>query len=144
MTREHKLLRLIEWKLLICEYLSPLAVFGLRLWIATIFWKSGLTKLANWENTIALFADEYQVPLLPPELAATLGTAVELAAPVMLLFGFGSRIAATAMLVMTGVIEFTYMHHADHVVWALVLLLVILQGPGRISIDHVIRRKYLG
>ncbi len=116
-------------------------VLLMRLWIANVFWKSGLTKIDNWDTTVALFADEYKVPVLPPELAAMLGTATELAAPVLVAFGFGARFGALALLAMTAVIEFTYMSFPIHQVWALVLLLIILQGPGRASVDYYIRKR---
>lgn len=122
--------------------ISFLPVFGMRLWIADIFFKSGQTKLRDWDSTIALFADEYKVPVLPPELAATLGTGTELIAPVLLALGLGGRFAAAALLFMTAVIEFTYMHFDAHIVWALVLSLIILQGPGKLSVDYLLRKKF--
>lgn len=121
---------------------SFLPVFAMRLWIADIFFKSGQTKLLDWEGTIGLFADEYKVPVLPPELAATLGTGVELVAPVLLAIGLGSRLAALALLAMTAVIEFTYMHFDVHVIWALILGLIILQGPGKLSVDYWLHKKF--
>lgn len=121
--------------------LSFLSVLGLRLWIANIFWISGNLKLHDWQGTIALFADEYKVPLLPPELAAMLGTATELTAPILVAFGLGARLGAGALLFMTAIIEFTYMHFDVHVIWALVLTLIILQGPGKLSLDHIIRQQ---
>ncbi|MDX1923080.1 MAG: DoxX family protein [Alphaproteobacteria bacterium] len=122
--------------------LSSLPVLGLRLWIADVFFQSGHTKLLDWQGTVALFADEYKVPVLPPEIAASLGTATELVAPVLLAIGLGGRFAACAMLFMTGVIEFTYMHFDVHVIWALTLALIILQGPGKLSLDYLLRKRF--
>lgn len=122
--------------------LSFLPVFAIRLWIADIFFKSGQTKLLDWPGTIALFADEYKVPVLPPELAATLGTGTELIAPVLLAIGLGSRFAAAAMLFMTGIIEFTYMHFDVHVIWTLMLALIIFQGPGKLSVDYWLHKRF--
>lgn len=110
----------------------------LRLWIGNIFWKSGLTKIGNWETTVSLFADEYKVPLLSPNLAALMATGVELAAPLMLLFGLATRINALALLVMTAVIEFSYMSFPAHQAWALVLLVLLTTGAGKLSIDHLL------
>jgi putative oxidoreductase len=124
------------------EKVSFLAFFGLRLWIANVFWKSGLTKIANWDTTVALFADEYKVPVLSPDLAASMATAVELTAPVLLLFGFGSRFAAAMLLCMTAVIEFSYMSFPEHRLWALILLVILLYGPGALSVDRYIRRSF--
>lgn len=124
------------------EKIAFLPVLGMRLWIADVFWKSGQTKLADWQGTIALFRDEYKVPVLPPEMAAMLGTAVELTAPLMVALGIGARFGAAGMLFMTAVIEFTYMHFDIHVVWALMLTLIILQGPGKASLDYLLLRRY--
>lgn len=127
------------WGIKKLEFLSPVSVLLMRIWMAKIFWLSGLSKLSDWEGTVALFRDEYKTPLLSPELAATLGTATELIAPVLLVLGLGARIGAASMLFMTAVIEYTYMHFDIHVVWAQMLLLIVLQGPGRLSVDHYIR-----
>jgi putative oxidoreductase len=119
-----------------------LPLLGIRLWIANVFWQSGMVKLDDWQGTVALFADEYRVPLLPPELAAYMGTAAELTAPVLIILGLGTRLGALALLIMTAVIEFTYMHFDVHEVWALMLLLLLCTGAGRISIDYYIRKGY--
>ncbi|MBY0428991.1 MAG: DoxX family protein [Alphaproteobacteria bacterium] len=124
------------------DSVSSVPVFAIRLWIADIFFKSGLTKLRDWDSTIALFGDEYKVPVLPPELAATLGTGTELIAPILLVLGLGSRLSAAAMLFMTGIIEFTYMHFDVHVIWTLMLTLILFQGPGKLSVDYFLRKKF--
>jgi putative oxidoreductase len=92
---------------------------------------------------LQLFANEYRVPLLPPELAAYLATAVELTAPILLLLGFATRLAAAAMLGMTLVIQlFVYPeNYPDHLLWAGPLLYLILRGPGAFSLDQLIRRR---
>ncbi|MFZ4763294.1 MAG: DoxX family protein [Alphaproteobacteria bacterium] len=124
------------------DKLSFLPVLGMRLWIADVFWKSGTSKLSDWEGTIALFTDEYKVPLLPPDIAAYLGTATELTAPVLLVLGLGARLGAASLLFMTATIEFTYMHFDVHIVWALMLSLILLQGAGKASLDALIRGRY--
>jgi putative oxidoreductase len=123
-----------------------LAEIPLRLGVALVFWRSGRTKTANWDLTVALFQDEYRVPILPPELAAILATAVEHAAPVMLLLGLGTRLAAAAMLGMTLVIQiFVYpQSYPDHLLWLGPLLYLLLRGPGALSFDHLIRRRFSG
>jgi putative oxidoreductase len=122
----------------------PLAVpaLVLRLGVALAFWRSGNVKIASWESTLQLFANEYRVPLLPPELAAWLATAVELTTPILLLLGLATRLGAAAMLGMTLVIQlFVYPeNYPDHLLWAGPLLYLILRGPGACSIDHLIRR----
>lgn len=122
----------------------PLAVpaFVLRLGVALVFWRAGNAKIASWNSTLQLFANEYRVPLLPPELAAWLATAVELTTPILLLLGLATRLGAAAMLGMTLVIQvFVYPEgYPDHLLWAGPLLYLILRGPGAFSIDHLIRR----
>jgi putative oxidoreductase len=110
----------------------------LRLAVATVFWNSGLTKLANWNTAIALFADEYRVPLLPPELAAYMTASVELSTPVLLLLGLLTRPAAAVLLGMTAVIEvFVYpLAWPAHIQWAAMLLVLLCRGPGTLSLDH--------
>lgn len=122
----------------------PRAIYDLmfRIGIGMVFWKSGMTKLASWDITVALFRDEYQLPLVPPELAATLGTAVELTAPVLLAVGLLTRPAALALLGMTLTIQiFVYPENwAEHLLWASVLTYLVTRGAGPLSIDHGIAR----
>jgi putative oxidoreductase len=137
--------KIIRLKLAIITHVEKLAflpVLGMRLWIANVFWNSGMAKSSDWQGTIALFADEYKVPVLPPEIAATLGTATELTAPILIALGLGARFGAGALLVMTAVIEFTYMSFPIHQVWVLILLLIILQSSGKASVDYFIRRHF--
>jgi len=120
----------------------PQVIF--RLAMANVFWRSGQTKLANWDLTIQLFRDEYKVPILPPEIAAYLATMVEHVTPLMLVFGLGARLGATAMLGMTLVIQlFVYpQSYPDHLLWAGPLLYLVMKGPGVLSIDHILRRRF--
>lgn len=124
----------------------PIAIaeIPLRLGVALVFWRSGRTKTANWDLTVALFQDEYRVPVLPPELAAILATAVEHGAPIMLLLGLGTRFAAASLLGMTLVIQiFVYpQSYPDHLLWLGPLLYLLLRGPGVLSLDHLIRRRF--
>ncbi len=134
---------LLRQTLGILDRLEFLPLLGLRIWIGFVFWQSGMSKLNDWPSTLALFQDEYRVPFLPYELAAQFATAAELAAPILLLIGLGTRGAAAVLLVMTLVIEFTYMSFPVHQIWALVLLLLITRGAGPASIDFLLRRKFL-
>ncbi len=119
---------------------------GLRAGVAAVFFKSGLSKIANWELTVQLFTDEYAVPLLPPELAAYLATAAELVCPLLLVLGLAARFSALALLGMTAVIQiFVYPQSwAEHLLWASIFVYVLTRGPGKLSIDHAIRRYFLG
>ena len=118
----------------------PLSIlqFLFRFTIAAVFWNSGQTKLASWLTTVALFRDEYQVPILPPELAASLAATVELTCPVLLVLGLATRLATLPMLGMTFVIEmFVYPENwLEHLTWATTLLFILTRGPGPLSLDH--------
>ncbi len=113
-----------------------------RIGIATTFLRSGLLKLDGWSNgnTLALFTDEYKLPLIPPEIAAYMAAACELSMPVLILAGFFTRFAALVLLCMTLVIEiFVYPNAFDtHGVWAASLLYLMKYGPGVLSVDHFV------
>jgi putative oxidoreductase len=112
-----------------------------RIGIATTFLRSGLLKLDGWSNgnTLALFTDEYKLPLIPPEIAATMATAAELSMPVFILAGFFTRFAALALLGMTLTIEiFVYPNAFDtHGLWGAALLYLMKYGPGILSLDRL-------
>ena len=131
---------------LLGRFPAPLLDLLLRSGVALVFWKSGMAKLANWELTVALFADEYQVPLLSPEVAAWLATAAEITCPILLIAGLGARFGAAALLGMTFVIQsFVYPENwSEHLLWAAILLYVLTRGAGALSFDHVIARWLFG
>jgi putative oxidoreductase len=117
-----------------------------RIAIGAVFWDSGLTKIASWQSTVVLFRDEYKVPFLPPELAATLAASVELACPVLLVAGLAARLATLPMLGMTIVIEaFVYPEDwIEHLTWASLLIFILTRGPGPISVDRWLAPFLLG
>lgn len=119
-----------------------LLAIPLRLAVATVFWNSGTTKLANWDAALQLFAEEYQVPVLPPELAATVAASIELSTPVLLVLGLLTRPAAAVLLGMTAVIEiFVYpLAWPTHIQWAAMLLVLLCRGAGALSLDHLLWR----
>lgn len=131
------------------DFLSPLIDLGVRLWVANVFWKSGVESLRDWQMTVDLFTNEFHVPLLPPLTAAVLGTGVELIFPVLLALGLAGRFAAFVLFIfnITAVISYPGLSEVglkDHMYWGLLLLLVpLLHGPGKISIDHFIRRRLM-
>lgn len=131
---------------LLDRFPAPLLDLLLRVGIALVFWKSGMSKLANWDLTVALFADEYRVPLLSPEVAALLATAAEITCPILLVVGLGARFGAAALLGMTFVIQtFVYPENwSEHLLWAALLLHVLTRGPGLLSLDHLVARWLFG
>ena len=116
----------------------------LRLAVATIFWNSAMTKLANWDTAVALFVDEYKLPFLPPEVAAYIAVTIELTTPVLLVLGLLTRPTAVVLLAMTLVIEvFVYpLAWPTHIQWAAMLLVLLCRGPGRLSIDHWLWKRF--
>jgi putative oxidoreductase len=120
-----------------------LLAIPLRLAVATVFWNSAMTKLANWDTALALFADEYKLPLIPPDLAAYMAVTIELTTPVLLVVGLATRPAAFLLLGMTAVIEVFVYPEAwpTHIQWAAMLLVLLCRGPGSVAIDHWIRRR---
>ena len=123
-------------------YLAPLVLLLARLTIARVFWHAGLTKLRRWESTVGLFRDEYKVPLFSPEVAAFLTTLFELSCPILLTIGLFSRLATLPLLVMVAVMQFTYMSHMDHLYWSLILGVILCYGPGVLSLDAVLKKRF--
>ena len=129
------------------QALAPAVDLVVRLFVASVFFKSGLTKIATWSSTISLFENEYAVPLLPPELAAFLGTGVELVFPVLLAIGLGTRFSAFVLFVFNIVAVVSYpdlgaVGLRDHQTWGLLLLVTLLHGPGKLSLDHLVARRF--
>jgi len=131
------------------EYLRPIADLIARLYIARVFFLSGLTKIQDWETTLYLFREEYHVPLLPPEIAAVGGTAGELVFSVLLALGIFTPLSAFALFVLN-IVAFASYYHAlietpvawhDHLEWGIVLTLLMTAKSGCISLDSLIRKK---
>jgi len=129
------------------DWLSPISILAIRLWVAWVFFKSGMTKINSWDSTMYLFEYEYAVPLLSPEMAAYLGTAAELSLPVLLAFGLAGRFGAIALFLfnITAVLSYPDLNAAgirDHQVWGIMLLVPLLFGPGKLSIDYLLCKKF--
>lgn len=123
------------------QALQPVAALLARLYVAQVFFLSGLTKLRDWEITVALFTDEYQVPLLSPTLAAWLGTAGELLLPLILVLGLGARFAALGLSVVNAVAVISLAEIApaalqQHVLWGVLLAGLAIYGPGRWTLEQ--------
>lgn len=124
---------------------------GIRLYVARAFFLSGLTKIRDWDTTLLLFSDEYHVPLLPTELAAFAGTAGELVFPVLLALGLATRLSAFGLGMVNVMAVVSYWHVlgqedaaaalAQHVYWGVLLLVPLLHGPGRLSLDALVWRR---
>lgn len=126
---------------------TALVDLAVRLFVAAVFFKSGLVKIQSWDTTILLFTNEYHVPLLSPYLAAVLGTAAELTLPVFLALGLGARLAAAALFVfnIVAVISYPELEGAgleQHYVWGILLAVTIVHGPGLASLDRLVSRFF--
>ena len=125
--------------------LQPLAALLARLYVAQVFFLSGLTKLRDWGTTVALFTDEYKVPLLSPSLAAALGTAGVLVLPVLLAVGLAGRFSALGLFVVNAVAVISLSEIApaalqQHILWGTLLAALAIYGLGPWSADRWLKR----
>lgn len=120
----------------------PLAVHQVlfRLAIAGVFLRAGLDKVRSWETTVALFRDEYKVPVLPPEFAAAMASTVEIGCSLLLVFGLATRLATLPMLGMLLTIQLFVYPQAwpEHLVWGSILVFLLTRGAGALSLDHAL------
>jgi len=133
------------------SHLQSLALLAARLYVAKIFFMSGLVKLRDWSSTLALFNDYYQVPLLPPALAAYAGTAGELAIPVLLVLGLAGRFAGAGLFVVNLMAalslpaeDLSAAGEAQHILWGVLALVIALWGSGRWSVDRMVLSRAAG
>jgi putative oxidoreductase len=128
------------------DKLQPLLLLGFRLYVARVFFLSGMTKIDDWSITLALFSNEYHVPVLPPALAAVMGTATELSMPILLALGLVTRFGAFVLFFFNIIAVVSYaalpdIAVKDHVLWGTMILVIQLCGPGKISLDHLLGRR---
>ena len=126
---------------------KPLLILGFRLYVAQVFFMSGLSKIQTWSTTLMLFEYEYSVPLLSPKFAAILATAGELILPVMLVVGFFSRPAALALFILNYVAVISYADmsaagYYQHVVWGAMLAVIFAFGSQALSVDKILSRRW--
>ena len=129
------------------EYLAPAFDLGLRLFLANVFFKSGLTKIKNWDSTIYLFTDVYQVPVLSPEVAAWLATSGELGLSALLVLGLFGRFATAGLFILNAVAVASYYSELSeaginqHLYWG-ILLAVLLVSRSPWSVDAWLERQF--
>lgn len=126
---------------------QPIADLILRVYVANVFWKSGVNKFQSWDTTVMLFEYEYSVPLLSPQTAALLGTATELVFPVLLVLGLFGRFSAFVLFVFNiiAVISYPSLNDAgivQHTLWGLLLMASMVHGPGKLSIDQLLKWRW--
>jgi putative oxidoreductase len=123
----------------------PYAAIALVARVATfsVFMRSGLVKLSDWNSTLLLFQNEYRVPLLPPHLAAYMAASLELGCSSLILLGLATRLSVLALLGMIAVIQtFVYPNAwPDHIQWIGFMFILLARGPGAISVDALIASR---
>lgn len=142
------LVRLLETGRRLAEGIPySLVALVARLSVASVFWRSGLTKVDETfqvrSATFFLFKEEYRVPVIPPEILAYIATYQELIGAVLLAIGLATRLTALAFIGMVAVIQiFVYPQGwPDHILWFALLFLLVARGPGAISVDRLIWRR---
>ncbi len=132
------------------DFLQPILLLAARLYVSSVFLRSGMIKVSDWSSTLALFHDEYKVPVLPPDLAAWVGTFGELFFPVLIVLGLAGRCGAAGLFFVNAMAVISYPQlfgfdcpaglHA-HFYWGSLLVALVAFGPGRLSLDAVILRR---
>ena len=128
------------------EYLAPVLDLGLRLFLADVFFKSGLTKIQNWDSTLYLFSDVYHVPLLPSDVAAYLATSAELGLSVLLVLGLFGRFATSGLFILNAVAVISYADLSEagrnqHLYWGILLAVLLLISRWQWSVDFWLEKR---
>ncbi len=133
------------------DRLQPLLLLAARLYVALIFFRAGVLKIADWSSTLVLFRETYKVPVLPSELAAYAGTFGELTFPVLIALGLAGRLGAAGLFVVNVMAVASYLDLFgfecpaginSHYYWGSILLALMVFGPGKISLDEFILRRF--
>ncbi|MBK8175436.1 MAG: FAD-dependent oxidoreductase [Rhodospirillales bacterium] len=120
------------------ETVAPLLDLFVRIWLAQGFFASGLLKTINWPATVYLYTAEHPLPGVAPDLAASLGTGIELICPLLLLVGLATRAASLPLLASLAFLHFTYKAVDADVYQMLLLGVLAVRGAGPLSLDHAI------
>jgi len=131
------------------EYLAPLMNLGLRLYLANVFFKSGLTKVQSWSSTLYLFSDIYHVPLLPPAVAATMAASAELGLSVLLVVGLLGRFSAAGLFILNAVAVISYSDLSEaglnqHLSWGILLAVLLIASRWQWSVDAWLEERMKG
>jgi putative oxidoreductase len=121
-------------------FFKPMLQLVIRLFMANIFLKSGLTKIESWDKTLWLYNNEYKIKFMSVDVAAFLSTAIELACPVLLILGLATRFSSLVLIGMTLFIEFTYVNNIEHYYWVILLSVLFIYGPQKISLDYYLKK----
>jgi putative oxidoreductase len=133
------------------ELLTPVGDLFIRVWVGKAFFSSGLIKIASWSTTLLLFRYEYKVPLISPDFAALLAVCIELGISALLILGLGGRLPALILFIFNimAVISYPFLWTAqgavglkDHICWGIILLVILLHGTGKLSLDQLVRHLF--
>jgi putative oxidoreductase len=142
--------QLSRFDTVLAEWGGSLVSLALRWFVGWQFFKAGMVKISDWSATLALFHDEYKVPVLPPDLAAYMGATGELVLPLLLFVGLVSRPAAAALLFVNVMAVLSYPQLFafecpaainDHLYWGILLVVLVMFGPGKFSLDAWLKRR---
>ncbi len=126
----------------------PYSAIALIARVATfsVFIRSGAQKLSDWNSTLLLFQNEYHTPILPPAVAAYTATAMELGCSTLILLGLMTRVSTLLLLGMTATIQLFIYPDAwpTHIQWLAFMIVIVLRGPGAISLDALIGPRLAG
>jgi uncharacterized membrane protein YphA (DoxX/SURF4 family) len=123
------------------KYLAPLLLLAMRLWIANIFYKSGMVKFSNMDNAVALFESEYNLPYIPPLIAAYSSVFFEIVCSALLAVGLLTRLATLPLIAIVLVIQFFVFQNNDNFYWLFLLSTILIYGGGKISLDNFVKIK---
>lgn len=132
------------------QYVQPVLLLAIRIYISTVFFRAGWVKIQDWGSTLALFRDEYKVPLLPPDMAAVMGAGGELFFPILLVLGLFSRFAAFGLFIVNAMAIISYPQLfefdcpaaiRDHFFWGALMLIIFALGPGKLALDRYLKTE---
>ena len=129
------------------EWIRPAFVLAVRVYVAWVFFKSGLVKIQSWDSTVMLFEYEYSVPLLSAYWAALLGTIAELTFPVLLVLGLGGRVTTMGLFIFNAIAMSSYPDISpagtqQHLLWGFMILTLFFYSMDKLSVDYWIRRRF--
>jgi putative oxidoreductase len=126
------------------DLLTPIGDLIARIWIAQIFFLDAWVKMHSWRDTVQLFAQNYHVGAA----TVTLIVVLEIFLSICLLLGFGGRILIFLFFIFNGILILAYnaiwtpQGYEQQFVWQIVLMLLMLHGPGKLSLDHWLLHKH--
>ncbi|HZW87275.1 MAG TPA: DoxX family protein [Gallionella sp.] len=147
MNKIRRLVQLYQQAVGYWGYLTPVFDLAVRLYVSSVFFRSGLVKIQSWDSTVSLFENEYAVPVLPPEMAAWMAATTELSIPVFLVLGLLSRPAAIVLFVFNAIAVISYPDLSpagvkQHYLWGALMLVIVFHGAGKFSLDAWIKNYF--